>query len=149
MDKENVMYSKEEIIKARETAKLYNLKMCREFWFSPVEYLQKHCNGVGSEAMFEFVVEALNAYYRDYQVCAMEHDLDYLLKRISKEEADKRFYDNMLIIWKKKFGWKRFLPCGLRDFFRIRAAYIVVRDFGQSAWENASVDKDCKSNNGV
>ena len=144
-----MIYTRNEIIKARELARIYGLKMCREFWFSPIEFMQKHCNGVGSESMFEFAVEALNAFYHDYQVCAMGHDLDYLLKRFSKEEADRRFYNNMLIVWKAKFGLKRFLPMGLRDFFRIRAAYVAVRDFGQSAWDSASVDKEDNSNNGA
>ena len=130
------MYTREEILKARELARLHNLKMCREFWFSPIEYMQKHCNGVGSEAMLDIAVEALNFLYKDYQVCAMGHDLDYLLKRISKKEADLTFYKNMIIIWKAKFGWRRFFPRGLKDFFRIRAAYIAVKKFGQSAWDN-------------
>lgn len=141
------MYSEGDIQNFRKEAKRYNLKAPREFWFKQPKYLKEHCNGVGSADMAKIIVKALTVIYKKYQVAAVIHDVDYLVQRVTKQEADQRFYDNMLKIWEAEYGWKRFLPLGLRDFFRIRAAYVAVRDFGQSAWD-AAVDKNSKCKDG-
>lgn len=135
---ESILYNRDDIINLKFEAMEFSLIADPCFWHESTDTLIRICNGVGPEQMNTLIRKALTAIYHRYQPAAMLHDYDYEVKAITKAEADKRFLENMLKIWKVKFGWRRFFLIGIKDRLKIRAAYIAVKNFGSDAWEAKS-----------
>ena len=131
------MYTTSDIITLRNSARHYNLTAGREFWFSTAIALTKICNGIGAESWSIEKRKALTNALSRYEVAAAIHDCRYEFHDCTKEQADKEFLDNMYKIWKKDFGWRRYLTVsGWMERRIIRTCYYAVVFGGQEAWEN-------------
>lgn len=129
------LYTEYDIVYLKREIRAYSLQIDPDFWKVPNTELARICNGIGPENMSEILRKILTTIYHRYQAAGVAHDYDYEKKKISKTEADTRFYNNMLRIWEQFYGWRRFLPSGLKERFLIRSAYLAVKNFGDSAWE--------------
>lgn len=136
------MYTEQDIEELWKSVYFYELEYSEVMNSKTNAELAKVCNGIGSDAMPEQLRNGLTIFLFRYQPAGFIHDADYEYKPVSKEEADLRFYENMLRIWKKDFGWKRwFTRMGRAERAEISACYAAVKFFGGSAWSAAKEDE--------
>lgn len=134
-----MMYTEQDIIRLRCSARHYELDAGDYFWSSKPITLTRICNGAGPESWSEISRSIMtnNPFMKRYESAFAIHDTDYEYKYCTKKQADKRFLKNMLKIWKRDFRWKAYLTIsGLLELRTIIACYLAVRAGGQSAWEN-------------
>ena len=134
-------YTAKQINELRTAAQYYKLDAPRYFWVKTAMELKKVCNGAGAESWSENKRKALTAALKPYESCIAVHDVDYACHEVSKEEADKRFKENMLKVWRKKYGFWRWLNRGARieRLIIIPAVYAAVVLGGDEAWEDGVV----------
>lgn len=130
-------YTAKQINELRIEAQFYKLSAPYAFWAKTAMELKKVCNGAGSEAWSENKRKALTAALKPYEACIAIHDVDYEYHEIDKSAADKRFKQNMLKVWRKKYGFWRWLNRGARveRLIIIPAVYAAVVVGGNDAWE--------------
>lgn len=128
-------YTTAEIEAARRIALEAHLSFPPEFLAFSAEKLTGICNGFGAENQPAKVRKILTWIYRNYAVAGMIHDLAYSLGVGSRAAADDEFHENMLILWRSRYGgWRRLNPVAWYAKFKIDAAFAAVREFGESAW---------------
>ena len=137
MTKAQCFYTAKQINELRIEAQFYKLSAPYAFWSKTAMELKKVCNGAGSEAWSENKRKALTAALKPYEAPIAIHDVDYEYHEVEKAEADKRFKKNMLKVWKRKYGFFRWLNRGARveRLIIIPAVYTAVVLGGNDAWE--------------
>lgn len=130
-------YTAKQINELRTAAQFYKLNAPRNFWVKTAMELKKCCNGAGAEAWSENKRKALTAALKPYEAPIAIHDVDYEYQEVSKKDADKRFKQNMLKVWRKKYGFWRWFNRGARieRLIIIPAVYAAVVVGGNDAWE--------------
>lgn len=140
-----MFYSAQEIQCIRSNAKDQNLEAPDLFWRCPAEDLVTICNGCGSENLPQSLRKILSWIYRNYTAAHCIHDFDYTLSDGSDstfEAVNLRFYKNLRIIWKEKYGLLRWInPVALWGLKKIRIAFKTVSVYGKSAWLAAYAKK--------
>lgn len=133
-----MIYSVDDIIKARAFARAHGLSAHDAFLYAPEEDLRKICNGIGAESWEKAKRAALTAAFKKYEVPAMLHDVDYELQ-VGKKYADRRFLKNMKKLCRQEFGWWRywFSPIAKAEKVVIYALYAAVALGGGDAYEEA------------
>lgn len=130
------MYNRSDIRNIKISAAHYDLSAPEEFWQTDDAILSGVCNGCGPECLTKdqraSLTEALGRYAAAYAI----HDVEYEVHISSREIADKNMRSNMLRIWKKDFGFWRWLSIAgiFNRVIVIPTAYQAVRKYGQSAW---------------
>lgn len=130
-------YTAKQINELRTAAKYYKLDAPSAFWNKTAVELKKCCNGAGTDNWSENKRKALTAALKPYEAAVAIHDTDYEYQEIGKAEADKRLKKNMLKIWRKNYGFWRWLNRGARieRMIIIPAVYAAVVLGGDTAWE--------------
>ena len=132
------MYNKYQIRKLRITAVHYNLVASDTFWNDTEDLLVHICNGCGPECMSKAGRSHLTNLLSRYSAAYAIHDVDYEEHMISRKDADKRMRRNMIRIWRRDFGFWRWLS--LAGIFNrvvvISSSYSAVRQFGEQAWKS-------------
>jgi hypothetical protein len=144
MEEVEIFYTREEIIDLRIAAQHYKLKGPAEFWQLPAEELQKICNGAGPDRWSTLKRRAVTAAIGGmYESAYAIHDVEYEFQLGSQKQADKNLRKNMIRIWKKHFGWRRWISLrALRERFKvIPFVYLAVVLGGSPAWKVKKDDK--------
>lgn len=130
-------YTSKQINELRTSSQHYKLDAPAVFWTKTAMELKKVCNGAGTDKWSENKRKALTAALKPYESAIAIHDVDYEYQEVSKAEADKRFKQNMLKVWRKNYGFWRWLNRGARieRLIIIPAVYAAVVVGGNDAWE--------------
>lgn len=144
MDKEVPFYSVKEVNKLRLAAQYYELDAPVEYWRATGEELQKACNGAGPDRWSHNKRRAVTAALDLYEPAYTIHDVEYEYLIGTQKTSDKRLKRNMIKIWKKHFGWRRWITLrGIRERIRvIPFVYAAVAIGGGQAWEEAKYDDE-------
>lgn len=131
------MYTPEQMKNIVRSSLHYKLTASSKFWWGAYEDLAKVCNGCGPEDgpnSRNILTIILQRYAPVWAI----HDVDYEFHTCTREEADRRMYDNMIAIWRKDFGFWRWLSFSgiFNRVIVIPAAYTTVSKFGKDAWDN-------------
>ena len=123
--------------KLRITAAHYGLEASDTFWNYDEDILRQVCNGCGPDCMSKAGRDNLTALLDRYAPVYAIHDVDYEEHKITRKEADKRMRRNMLKIWRKDFGFWRWMSFAgiFNRVIVIPSAYSAVDQFGSSAWK--------------
>ena len=142
MTKSKYFYTAKNINELRIEAQFYKLDAPKEFWQKTATELRKVCNGAGAESWSEGKRKALTAALKPYEACFATHDADYYYKEIGRAAADKRFKRNLLKVWRKKYGFFRWLNRRARveRLIVIPAVYTAVALGGKDAWDAVMVE---------
>ena len=101
------------------------------------EDLRAVCNGIGPDHWPEELRALSTTLFGPYAVCHVPHDVRYDRKVGTREQADREFYDNSLLIWKFRWGWQRFIaPTAIKERIALWLAYRLLVRFAKKAWED-------------
>ena len=92
-------------------------------------------NGIGAAWLPDWLLTALNSYLRIFKAAALVHDYDYSNSTRNEDArlvADKRFFDNMILILKCYYAW--YHPMYYVRYRDARLAYRAVRMFGEKSF---------------
>lgn len=135
------MYTLPEIHNIRAEARSYNLSAPAVFWVRGAFELQQICNGCGPEFFPSWARELSDFVFRRYKPAVAIHDYRFECSdgtEFSRCAADMEFYQNCLIIWRRKFGWSRWLnPIALWERRKIKLAYKALYYGSNIAWGDA------------
>lgn len=131
------MYNEIQIRKLRIAAGHYDLEAPDKFWNSEYTVLSSVCNGCGPECMRKDSRESLTEIISRYAPAFAIHDVDYEIHNMTRTQADKRMRKNMIKIWRKDFGFWRWLSFAgiFNRVVVIPTVYAAVRHYGNSAWK--------------
>ena len=131
------MYNEIQIKKLRIAAAHYDLEASDMFWQCSEHKLKSVCNGCGPDCMSKSERSHLTHLLHRYAPAYAIHDVDYEEHSITRKESDKRMCKNMLKIWRKDFGFWRWLSFAgiFNRVVVIPSSYSAVRQFGQQAWK--------------
>lgn len=132
-----MMYNEIQIRKLVISAVHYDLEADDIFWKADHRLLSKVCNGCGPECMRKDARDNLTEITSRYAPAFAIHDADYEIHGTTRSQADNRMRKNMIKIWRKDFGFWRWLSFAgiFNRVVVIPAAYSAVRHYGNSAWK--------------
>lgn len=132
------MYNEVQIHKLRIAAAHYEIQAPDKFWDTDPCILKKVCNGCGPECMRKANRSRLTNALSRYAPAFAVHDVSYEQHEGTRSKADMTMYKNMLKIWKKDFGFWRWLSIAgiFNRIVVIPVVYSAVRKFGDQAWKS-------------
>ena len=101
-------YTLDEIKQAQDTAIQLGMIGCGVFCLIKPEEAQKACNGIGASWMPESARKICDKRYKDLQIPAMIHDVQYEYGTGTDEDfrnANYNLYVNGCIMAKSRYGW--------------------------------------------
>lgn len=131
-----MLYTEEDIARFRAEIEFYGLSAPAVLAQLSDFELTRICNGWGPDDCPRNIRRILTAIAGCYAVLAVPHDVRFKFKIGTRQAADLEFYQNGIKIWKKRWGWKRFIKFeALKEFIRLRGVYRALQLFSKNAWE--------------
>lgn len=134
-------YTIQRVNALRRQVEYYGLEVPLEFWRLSLPKLQKYCNGCGPESWSNGKRKALTAALSRYEAAFFVHDVCYELMA-DRDEADRMLLRNMLIIFRRDFGFFWWLKkTGWAERIGIiPVVYALVAFGGNDAYTEAQKD---------
>ena len=137
------IYNAAEIGRLRSGCQFYSLEFPEEVFRKSDEELVRVCNGVGPDDWSAALRKALTKLFGNYEVAAFVHDIRFEYLIGDCDSADLEFKRNLLRIWRKHYGWRRFIwPAAWVERRALLGIYALLRMGSQKAWEAVKKRKE-------